>query len=66
MVSDDVCIESDLCAESFSFFSMESQTGLEPSISGILGFSPNAKDNGPSFISALFDQKIISKPKLSF
>jgi hypothetical protein len=54
ILSDDVCIDPALrfCATNFTFFGITNQSGLED-LDGILGLSPIAAQNGPSFMGAL-------------
>lgn len=68
MAQDNVCLTDDTssasCANSFGFFAIESETGLN-NIDGILGLSPAEGDNGPSYVEALktsgsIDEEIIS------
>ena len=56
MMADRVCLSdySDLqtCVSNFGFFLITKQTGLG-AYNGILGLSPNAGQNGPSYVGAL-------------
>lgn len=60
MATDTVCLSDttqgteDSCVTDFSFFMISSETGLN-GIQGILGLSPAASGNGPSYAKALKD-----------
>lgn len=55
-----------MCVAGFEFFVITSQNGLNGS-DGILGLSPpDETQNGPSYMKALYDQKIIGSNQITF
>lgn len=67
MAADSVCLlanATNTCVTDFSFFEIESQTGLD-GVDGILGFSPTQRTD-PSYLWTLYKQGQISQPVVSF
>ena len=68
MGSDTVCLNpanANSCVNNFSFFLITKESGLQ-GVNGILGLSPAANGNGPSFMQALHAQGGIDEFKVSF
>lgn len=68
MGTDTVCLSNniaDSCVNNFSFFLISRESGLT-NANGILGLSPAANGNGPSYMKALHDQGQIDEYKVSF
>lgn len=66
MVSDDVCLDTTAtyCANDFDFLAITSEQNFD--WDGILGLSPPAPSNGPSYIKALYDSGVISEYTATF
>lgn len=74
MVQDSVCIDmpdntsessGDHCLRGFDFFGITEQTGLTQA-DGILGLSPNVRNNGPSFVERMHLDGLIDAMQVSF
>jgi hypothetical protein len=52
-------------ARDFGFFLIKWETGLS-GLDGILGLSPAASGNGPSFVEALYDAGVIAEKVVTF
>lgn len=69
MTADTVCLsnysDQSTCVTDFGFFLITKQTGLS-AYNGILGLSPNADQNGPSYVGSLYNQGKISSETVSF
>jgi len=51
--------------QDFGFFLIKWETGLS-GLDGILGLSPAASGNGPSFVEALYDAGVIAEKVVTF
>jgi hypothetical protein len=64
---DTVCVDKkDVCVDQFRFLSV---IDLDPRIipmDGMIGLAPDDPANGPSFVAALYDSKIIDKKLFGF
>ena len=69
MMADRVCLSDynnlQTCVTNFGFFLITKQTGLS-AYNGILGLSPNAGQNGPSYVGTLYSQGLIQQEIVSF
>ena len=68
MNEDTMCLSNantDTCVNNFPFFVIQNQDGFKD-LDGVIGMSPPAAANGPSFISYLYAQGKLAAPVVSF
>ena len=66
---DRVCVQKQLCLNSFEWFLAAANEGLPGQVSGILGLARQGSDEiveGPRFMDQLLQQKIVNDSTFSF